>query len=213
MRSYALRALTALLLFLVFGTSVSQTVISNALLDMTKYFGAATRLVGNAISGINNVEAAQIPKADREAAADELNGISLDISKLRSRQAPLLVDLSDYVKNVRDGTLQGNSRRDAWEAIVDSVNEVAAMVTNTLYVVENSRWLKVALDPQDRLALREVLLGRAGVLTKLSGLPPPSTADEINQLERMNEYYRTLIVSLGELNVAITRATERLSLE
>ena len=77
-------------------------------------------------------------------------------------------------------------------------------------VVENSKWLQVVWDPGDRLALREVLLGRVSLLDRLSGLPAPSTPEELEQLDRTNHHYRDLIASLKELNIALTRATDRL---
>ena len=83
----------------------------------------------------------------------------------------------------------------------------------TLDIVETSRWLKVTLDERDRLALREVLLGRVSLLQRFRSLPAPGTTEEIDQLEQMNRFYGELLKSLGELNVALLRATERLKLE
>ena len=90
---------------------------------------------------------------------------------------------------------------------------MSSIVNTTLNVVETSRWLKVTLDERDRLALREVLLGRVSLLQRLRSLPAPGTADEIDQLDQMNRFYRQLMTSLGELNAALTRAAERLKLE
>jgi hypothetical protein len=213
MSTYALKALTALLLSLAFGFAVSQTVLSSALQELTRYYGAAATLIANAVSGVNKVEAAQIPQSDRNEVRDELKKISFAISRLRASQMPLVFDLSEYVGRVRARTLDGESRENAWRSILWSVDSVSEIVKTTLDVVETSRWLKVTLDEQDRLALREVLLGRVSLLQRLRSLPAPGTADEIDQLDQMNRFYRQLMRSLGELNAALTRATERLKLE
>lgn len=213
MSRWRLTVLTVLLLSLASGFAVSQTVLSSALQELARYFRAAATLIGNTVSGVDTVQAAQIPQSDRTAVRDELKKISLALSTLRSAQAPLVFDLSEYVSRSRSGELAGERRENAWKYILFGVNRVATIVNSTLDVVETSRWLKVTLNEQDRLALREVLLGRESLLQKLRSLPTPGTPDEIDQLDEMNKFYRELMKSLGELNAALTRATERLKLE
>jgi hypothetical protein len=76
--------------------------------------------------------------------------------------------------------------------------------------VEKSKWLKAAIDEKDRLDLREVLLARSGLLERLAALPAPSIPEDLDHLERINQQYRKLIASLAELNIALTRAADRL---
>ena len=213
MSACALKRLPALLLYLAFGFAVSQTVLSNALQELTRYYRAAATLIANAVAGVNKVEAAQIPRSDRDEVRNELKQISFEISELLVSQMALVFDLSEYVDKVRARTLDGERRENEWRLILSSIDRVSQIVKTTLDVVETSRWLKVTLDEQDRLALREVLLGRASLLQRLRSLPAPGAADEIDQLDQMNRFYRQLMKSLGELNVALTRATERLKLE
>lgn len=213
MSTYASKAVTALLLSLTFGFAVSQTVLSSALEELTRFYVAAAALVGNAVSGVNDLKAAQIPQSDRNEVRDELRSVSLAISRLRASQAPLIEDLSEYVSDLQAGKLDAQSSGDEWELILGSVKRVSGVVKTTLEVVEDSRWLKVTLDERDRLALREVLLGRASLLDRFSALPAPTTVEEIRQLDRMNRFYRQLFRSLEDLNVALTRATERIAPE
>ncbi len=213
MSTYALKGLVALLLSLAFAVASSQTALSSALQELTRYYGAAARLIAGAIVGVNKVEAAEILQSDRKEVRDELKKISLEISMLRASQAPLIFDLSEYVGRVRAQELDGKRRDDEWRRILGSVNRVSNIVRTTLEVVETSRWLKVALDEQDRLALREVLLQRGSLLQTLQTLSAPATTEEIEQLDRMNTFYRQLFKSLGDLNAALTRASERLNLE
>lgn len=213
MSTCELKRLPALLLSVAFGFAVSQTVLSIALQELTRYCGAAATLIANAVSGVNKVEAAQIPQSDRNEVRNELKKISFEISTLLVGQMALVFDLSEYVNKVRARTLDGERRENEWRLILSSIDRVSQIVKTTLDVVESSRWLKVTLDEQDRLALREVLLSRASLLQRLRSLPAPGTADEIDQLDQMNRFYRQLMKSLGELNVALTRATERLKLE
>jgi hypothetical protein len=202
--------LVALLLGFTFGLSVAQTVLSSTLDELTLYYGAAARFIASAIIGVDRVEAAQIPRADRAPARDELQTISWAVSRLRTRQAPLVFDLSEYVKSVRSGALDGERRELEWQRILQSVASVRSIVTETLDVVERSQWLNVTLGAEDRLALREVVVSRGLVLDRFRSLPAPKTSDEINQLEQTNKYYRQLISSLGDLNVAVEHARERL---
>ena len=213
MSACELKRLPALLLSVAFGFAVSQTVLSSALQELTRYCGAAATLIANAVSGVNKVEAAQIPQSDRNEVRNELKKISFEISTLLVSQMALVFDLSEYVDKVRARTLDGERRENEWRLILSSIDKVSQIVKTTLDVVETSRWLKVTLDEQDRLALREVLLGRVSLLQRLRSLPAPGTAEEIDQLDQMNRFYRQLMKSLGELNVALTRATERLKLE
>ena len=191
----------------------SQTVLSAYLEDLTRYFGATATFIANAVSGVDKVDPAKIPKVDCSKVRDELNRISLEISELRARQERLLFDLSDYVDEVRAGKLTGKSREDKWQSILSRVRSVSIIVGKTPDVVENSRWLQVTLGAEDLLKLRGVLIGRRDLLGEIQSLPAPSTKDEIDELDRMNTFYRQLIRSLGELNAALTRATERLRLE
>ena len=213
MSAYPVKAIAAVALSFALTVAIAQTVLSIALEQLTRYTAAAATLVANAVLGVNAVEAAQIPLSERKAVREELNEISFTISSLRSAQAPLITDLSEYVQNARAGSVDVKTRESDWRYIVSSVNRVSERVRTTPQVVERSRWLKVALDEHDRLELREVLLARGSVLGTLQSLPAPATTDEINQLDKMNRFYRQLIKSLGELNVALTRATERLKLE
>ena len=190
--------------------ALPQTTLTLALADLTRFYGAAVSLVANAISGVNKIESAQIPNADRKQVVDELKKVSQAISKLRSGQAPLVVDLADYVNKVRSGQLSGADRDFEWGRIDLSMAKVSEAVRTTLAVVDGSRWLKVALTAEDRLALRETLQSRDLVLSRLMSLPPPQTASEIDQLDRMNKFYQRLVKSLGELNAALTRAVDRL---
>jgi hypothetical protein len=214
MSTYVRTALTALLLSAVaFEFAVSQTVAGLTLKELTRYYGAAATLVAKAVSGVSKVEPLEIPKGNRKEVRDELEKLSLKISMLRADQQPLVFDLSEYVDKVRAGSLAGKSRQNEWYRILLSIDSVSQVVQATLNVVETSRWLKVTLDAQDRLALREVLLGRASLLSRLRLLPAPGTTDEIDQLDQMNKFYRQLVKSLGELNTALTRASERLTVE
>ena len=161
---YLQACVMTLLLSVTFELALSQTVVTLALKDLTRFYGAAVVLVANAISGVNKLDPVQIPKEDRNNAVDELDKVSFAISRLRSSQAPLVFDLSEYVNNVRSGALKGKARADEWSQLVSTMDRVSGVVKSTLDVSENSHWLKVTLDTQDRLSLREVLLSRVSLL-------------------------------------------------
>jgi hypothetical protein len=142
---------------------------------------------------------------------NELRTLSLKMSNVRAVNSYLTFNLSDYVDQVRGGTLKGAGRAKAWRSILETAWLLSLIVQDTLDLFERSQWLEVRLEPHDRLALREVLLGRVSVLTRLRSLPPPGTTDEIEQLDQMNIFYRQLIKSLGQLNETLTRAIDRLA--
>ena len=188
----------------------TQTILTFLLEDLSRYFGAAATLTVAAVAGVDKVEAAQIPSAERQQAQEELRRISRALSMLRSRQLPMVEDLSQYTSDVREHGFNADMHTRQWQLILSSVRSISDTVSTTVEVVEGSKWLKVAFDEKDRLVLREVLFGRVNLLQRLSALPAPSTPEELGQVDRMNRYYRQLIASLNTLNIALTRAADRL---
>jgi hypothetical protein len=192
---------------------LAQDVLTVALADLSRYFGAAARLVSSAITGLQNVEAAQVPQEQRSNAVDQLRTISYSISNLRVSQGPLIEDLTEYATAVRQHGSASEADVQEWRRIVISMKRVSNIVGNTLTIVEESAWLNATLSAEDRLALREGLLARVGLLDRLLNLPAPSRPEEIGQLERMNQYYRRLFDSLGQLNAAVTHAADQLKVK
>ena len=210
-----MQALGARLMPIVFAmafsvSAASQTVLESLLDDLSRYFGAAARLTINVIAGVETVQAAQIPPANRPEAVQELERISREISLLRASQAPLVFDIGEYVAKVRGNSLDAEQRGRAWRSILSGIDRVSPIVEATLQVVETSRWLKVTLNEHDRLALRQVLMGRVGLLDRLRALQAPNTAEEIDRLDSASQFYRQLMMSLDGLNAALVRATDRL---
>lgn len=192
-------------------SAASQTVLESLLDDLSRYFGAAARLTINVIAGVETVQAGQIPAAaDRQVAVQELQKISREISLLRASQTPLVFDIGEYVTKVRGNNLDAEQRGRAWRSILSGIDRVSPIVHAALQVVETSRWLKVALNEDDRLALRQVLMGRGDLLDRLRALQAPSTAEEIDRLDSASQFYRQLMMSLDGLNAALLRATDRL---
>lgn len=188
----------------------AQTLLEVALNDLTRFSGAAVRLITSAIAGVDTVSASKVPEAERAEVTTELRAISTAISGLRAYQSPLIFDLSEYLAKSRAGTLKGDDQRASWNSILRSVQAVSHVVKRTLETVEGSDRLKVALSTEDRIELREVLMTRGVLLGNLSTLQAPRSAAELDQLERFNALYRDLVASLGKLNASLLRATDRL---
>lgn len=194
--------------------AVGQTLTSTLLEDLSRYIGAAARLTANATIGIDKANAAPIPNtALRKEAGEELKGISRALSELRVKQTPLVEDLSEYTKDVRTRGFNHQRHDRSWQEILSIVEVVSRTVQATLSVVERSKWLKVALDENDRVELREVIMTRGILLSRFARIPTPSRPEELEQLDRMNGQYRQLMKSLHALNIALTRATDRLKLD
>jgi hypothetical protein len=191
--------------------SEAQTIFDGVFEDLSRYFGAATRLVATTVAGVDSVQAASVPAQDRQRAAEELKNISRAFSQLRVMQIPLVDDLSNYSRDVRVNGFDGGNHEADWKGIVLSCSAVSSLVASVLNMVEESQWLKVTFNTGDRLATREVLMGRASLLMKLSTLPAPKTSSELDQLDRMNARYRELLEALNKLNIALTRAADRLT--
>jgi hypothetical protein len=203
--------LASIVLALVFTIPAGSETVSAMLLgDLSRYFGAAARLIVNVISGVDAVQAGQIPGASRREAVAEIERISREISFLRARQTPLVFDLGQYVAKVRENALNADQRQRAWRSVLSDIASVTPLVQTTLEVVERSPWLKVALTEADRLALRQVLMGRSDLLDRLRALEAPSTPEEIDTLDGMTQFYRQLMMSLDQLNATLLRATDRL---
>jgi hypothetical protein len=189
----------------------TQTILTFLLEDLSRYFGAAATLTVAAVAGVDKVEAAQVPSAERQQAQEELRRISRALSMLRSRQLPMVEDLSQYTSDVREHGFNAGIHTRQWQLILSSVRSISDTVSTTVEAVEGGKWLKVAFDEKDRLVLREVFFGRVNLLQRLSALPAPSTPEELGQVDRMNLFYRQLIASLNTLNIALTRAADRLN--
>jgi hypothetical protein len=199
------------LIAIVLGTSGhTQTILTLLLEDLSRYLVAAARLTANAVAGVDKVEAAQIPSTERQQAREELRRISQALSMLRARQTPLVEDLTQYARTVRERGVDPEANGRSWRLILSEVQSVSGVVAATVDIVEGSKWLKATFDEKDRLALREVLLGRASLLDRLRALPAPGAPEELDQLDRMSQHYRQLMASLNALNIALTRATDRL---
>jgi hypothetical protein len=128
---------------------------------------------------------------------------------LTARQTPLLTDLSRYTRDVRTG-MNVDVQTKTWKRILGDVKTISKTVSTTIETVEKSKWLTAAFNEENKLALRQVLLQRVGLLDRLSQLDAPSTPTELDQLDRMNEDYELLISNLDKLNVALTGTAERL---
>jgi hypothetical protein len=204
------------LVFVALATAVgaiceAQTVFDQVFEDLSRYFGAATRLVATTVAGVDSVQAASVPAKDRQRAAEELQNISRAFSNLRVMQIPLVENLSSYSSDVRARGFDAGNHEADWKGIVQSCSAISGLVTSVLDMVEKSQWLKVTFNQQDRLATREVLMGRGVLLMGLASLPAPKTSSELDQLDRMNARYRELLKALNELNIALTRAADRLT--
>jgi hypothetical protein len=202
---------TGLVLLMAAPTVVPQTVLAMALGDLSRYFDAAARLIATAVAGLDTADSRELSPDQRAAATAELRNISDSIVFLRVEQKMLIVDLSEYADTVRKRGTVSDSDVKMWRAILSSIAQVSDIVRDLLTLVEQSQWLAVAVSAEDRLALAEVLEARVSLLTRLRGLPTPGTPDELDQLERMNGRYINLHQSLGALNVALTRAADRLA--
>ena len=124
----------------------TQTILTFLLEDLSRYFGAAATLTVAAVAGVDKVEAAQIPSAERQQAQEELRRISRALSMLRSRQLPMVEDLSQYTSDVREHGFNADMHTRQWQLILSSVRSISDTVSTTVEVVEGSKWLKVAFD-------------------------------------------------------------------
>jgi hypothetical protein len=204
--------ISALVVAVLATTSQGQTIFNSMMDDLSRYFGSAARLIGATVAGVDKVQAATISVNDRQQAAEDLERISRALSMLRARQQPLVEEISRYTKDVREQGFNEQKNGNEWRLVMSSVVSISKAVLSTLDMVETSKWLKIAFDEKDRLATREVLMGRITLFDKLSQLPTPNTPEQLDQLDRTNRYYRQLIESLNDLNIALARAAVRLSI-
>jgi len=187
----------------------TQTIIGAELAELARVFRGAVGLIAQAIVGVDRVEARQIPNAERSQAIEELRNISRALSNLSVVQMPLVQDLSSYSSDVRLRGFDPEKHGRMWREILLSVASVSNVVSTTVNHVETSRWLQITFNESDRLALREVLFARNNLLEKLRNSMPPRTPEDLDQLDQLSQNYRQLIASLHALNIALTRATDR----
>jgi hypothetical protein len=207
-------AVAAIILVTTATQGATQEASSKLFDDFSRYVGAAVRFVADAIQGIERVEASQIAPSDRVTTIDQLRGISVQLSKLTVAPGAVLADLSEYTRRIRAQGVQPDRDAPAWRAVLAEFDSVSEVIKETLKTVEGgSKWLTVALSADDRLTLREALFARNDLITRFKKMPFPRSPAELDQIDRMAGDYQKLLQSIREMNLAITRLTDRLAAE
>jgi hypothetical protein len=211
-KSIWISAITAMVLST---TGFTQSISDLLFDDVSQYLGAATRLIAAAIGGVDRLEASQLPPGKRLLLRNELRDISYQLSSITARQHTLIEEIerrSFRRKNfILNDILQAQTSGYGGFWGPPEVKDISDSVSVALKSIENSEALKMVFDAKDRLALRETLLGRQTLLDKLATLPMPNTNEDLEKLNQIALYYRKLVARLEELNVALTKAADRLA--
>jgi hypothetical protein len=90
------------------------------------------------------------------------------------------------------------------QAVYRSVSEVKS------FVAVGERLFSVTLSDEDRLALGDNLRARGIVLRTFDRMPPPTSPEDVLQLEGLIAHYKVLIENLKVLRIAVDGALRRL---
>ena len=204
------RAIVLMLLPLA-GLVAAQTVAEATLADLRRYLVAARNLLLGLTDRAEALDTVTVPAAQRAQVVAELRGVSSSISRLRASNEILMLDLSWYVDGMRSGRIDAERREGAWRQVSRSVGAVSEVVRVTQEIVLGSRWLDTSLSDVDRLTLEKTLRGRGIVLGRLAELSPPATPLEVDEVDRLNGHYRSLVQAMDRLATAVAAAGRRLA--
>lgn len=199
------------LMLLPLAGAAAQTVAESTLADLRRYLVAARNLLLGLTDKAEALDTLTVPVAQRAQVVAELRGVSSAIARLRASNEILLLDLSWYVDGVRSGRIDAERREGAWRQVSRSVGAVSEVVRETQEIVLGSRWLDTSLSDADRLTLNKTLQGRGLVLGRLTELSPPITPLEVDEVDRLNGHYRSLVQSMDRLATAVAAAGRRLA--
>ena len=186
--------------------------VSTGLFDeVARYVGAAVRFMAEAILSIESAEASQVAPGDRPKAIAELNGISIQLSKLTAAPGVVLSELSEYARRVRTQKFDPNRDEKSWQAVLSEFDAVSEVIKATLDVVENSKWLAVPLSVKERQDLREALFARNNLISRFKKMPAPQAMAELDQIDRMTGEYQKLLDVVRGMNRAVQTLTDRLA--
>jgi len=186
--------------------------IAQALLDLETYLKAASRLVVQVATGLEEAELEALPQPDRLAAARQLQALSDDLRALFIAQTNLVHNLEFYVKIARDPARTPAERGSFWDSsILDPAREVYRSVDEVRrFVGESEDLFSVTLSGDENRALGDNLMARGRALKSFEEMPAPATAEEILQLEGLVSHYKVLIENLGSLRAAVDASLRRL---
>lgn len=204
------RCAIALMLSPLAGLVAAQTIAEATFADLRRYLSAARNLLLGLTDKADALDAVTVPVAQRAQVVAELRGVSSAIARLRASNEILLLDLSWYVDGVRSGRIDAERRDGAWRQVSRSVGAVSEVVRETQEIVLGSQWLDASLADTDRLTLEKTLRGRGIVLGRLADLSPPATPLEVDEVDRLNSHYRSLVQAMDRLAIAVAAAGRRL---
>jgi hypothetical protein len=150
--------------------------------------------------------------AERDTAKRQLQTLSDGLGEIFVSQTSLVHNLDFYVTIAKDPAKTPAERDSFWNAMVlmparavyRSVSEVKE------FVAVGERLFSVTLSDQDRLALGDNLRARGIALRTFERMPPPTSPEDVLQLEGLIAHYKVLIENLRVLRVAVDGALRRL---
>jgi hypothetical protein len=207
-----LRRAAALILIVSATSAVAAGLISQSLGDLERYLKAASGLVLQIATGLEGAKFDSLQPAERETAQRQLQTLSDGLGEIFLSQTSLVHNLDFYVTIAKDPAKTPAERDSFWNAMVlgpaqavyRSVSEVKQFVT------VGERLFGVTLSDADRLALGDNLRARGIVLRTFERMPPPTTPEDVLQLEGLTSHYKVLIENLRVLRLAVDGALRRI---
>jgi hypothetical protein len=207
-----LRGAAVVILLASATSAVAAGLITQSLGDLERYLKAASGLVLQIATGLDSAKFDALQPEERETAQRQLQTLSDGLGEIFLSQTSLVHNLDFYVTIAKDPAKTPAERDSFWTAMVlnpaqavyRSVNEVKS------FVAVGERLFSVTLSDADRLALGDNLRARGIVLQTFDRMPPPTSPEDVLQLEGLISHYKVLIENLKVLRIAVDGALRRL---
>jgi hypothetical protein len=207
-----LRGAAVVILLASATSAVAAGLITQSLGDLERYLKAASGLVLQIATGLDGAKFDALQPEERETAQRQLQTLSDGLGEIFLSQTSLVHNLDFYVTIAKDPAKTPAERDSFWTAMVlnpaqavyRSVNEVKS------FVAVGERLFSVTLSDADRLALGDNLRARGIVLRTFDQMPPPTSPEDVLQLEGLIAHYKVLIENLKVLRIAVDGALRRL---
>jgi hypothetical protein len=179
--------------------------------DLETFLKAASSLVLQVTTGLNNADLKVLSARDRKQARASLANLSNSLGDLLISQTSLVHDLQFYVQLVKHPA-DGDQEVTFWNSqVLSKVRDVTQAILHVRRSLDdNPIALNVTLAREEQLALKDNLASRSFVLRSFERMPPPQSADDVIKLEALIQHYSALIEDLRRLRLAVDRAEQRL---
>jgi hypothetical protein len=180
--------------------------------DLFDGLGGGSDTMDGTSRAVDSIKRADYPQAERIKIIGEIDKLNDLLDRVLSTKAGFIDHMRDYIDRARQpGPFPASLRASMWNDVADDVTLLLGLVKDVQTMLSNSVYLRARLDAATRSGLSQVMVQRVDLLTDMRNVPPPRTADELAQLERIAARHRSLRERTAALQRSLFSARDRLA--